>query len=160
MEICSEWKCHLFHLIANEVLCRKRKANMLKMVARIIVRGIVCKSTGLIMHGVIPPPSHMPLWCARVQLNVTFIRLNNIVIVHTCYFYDFVSLHLLWTWNVFVSLLYMTLFDMVLYCLTYQLLSWINFVDGVTETNGHQERESCGWFSRGRRGFSQKQGQK
>ena len=44
----------------------------------------------------------------------------------------------------FVSLLCMTLFDTVLYCLTYQLLSCINFVDIVTEINGQQERESGG----------------
>jgi hypothetical protein len=36
----------------------------------------------------------------------------------------------------FVSLLCMTLFDMVLYFLTYQLLSCIHFVDIVTEING------------------------
>jgi hypothetical protein len=34
----------------------------------------------------------------------------------------------------------MTLFDMVLYCLIYQLLNRINFVDIVTEINGQQEK--------------------
>jgi len=60
----------------------------------------------------------------------------------------------------FASLLCMALFDTVLYCLTYQLLSCINFVFRVIETDGQYERVSSGWFSRGRRRFRQEQGQK
>jgi hypothetical protein len=36
---------------------RRRKVNILKIVARILSEGIVCKSTGLIMCGVVPPLS-------------------------------------------------------------------------------------------------------
>ena len=105
---------------------------------------------GLVMHGVVPPLSHMPSWCVQGQLNVTFIRLETMSwYILMFYFCDFLSLHSLGTWNVyvssssqnivmlkimFVSLLCMTLFDMVLCYLTYQVLSCCNFVATVTET--------------------------
>ena len=43
-----------------------------------------------------------------------------------------------------VTFLCVTLFEMVLPCLTYQLLICINFVDSIIETNGQQEKESSG----------------
>ena len=43
-----------------------------------------------------------------------------------------------------VTFLCVTLFEMVLHCLTYQLLICINFVDSIIETNGQQEKESSG----------------
>jgi len=53
----------------------------------------------------------------------------------------------------------MTLFDTVLYCIRYQVLSCNNFIVSVIETNGQYERVISGWFSREReRSFSQKQG--
>jgi len=42
------------------MLKSRRKVNILKMVARILPEGIVCKSTGLMMCGVVPPLSHIP----------------------------------------------------------------------------------------------------
>jgi len=66
---------HLFHLIANEMLWRRRKVNILKLVARILSDGTVCKGTGLIMCGVVPPLARMSSWYAQRQVNVTFIRL-------------------------------------------------------------------------------------
>ena len=63
-----------------------------------------------------------------------------------CQFCDFLSLHSLGTSNVFVSslpqntvyvsLLCVTQFDTVLYCLACQVLSCINFVVPVTVTDG------------------------
>ena len=77
-------------------------------------------------------------------------------------FCDFLSLHSLGTSNVFVSsssqntvyvsLLCVTLFDTVLYCLACHLLSCINFVT-VAVTDGQQERVNSGWFSGGRGRF-------
>ena len=73
---------------------------------------------------------------------------RNIVMVHTdVLLCDFLSLHSLGTSNVSVSsssqntvtlqiMLFPLLFDAVLYCLTYQVLSWFNCVVTVTETVG------------------------
>ena len=73
--ICNEGKSRLFHLIANEILLKRRKVNILKMVARILSDGTSCNGTGLIMCGVVPPLSRMSSWYAQGQVNVTFIRL-------------------------------------------------------------------------------------
>jgi hypothetical protein len=73
-KICNEGKSHLFHLIANKILMR-RKVNILKMVARILSDGIACKGAGLIVCGVVPRLSCMSSWCAQGQLNVILIRL-------------------------------------------------------------------------------------
>jgi hypothetical protein len=43
------------------MLRRGREVNVLRVVARILCEGIVWKITGLIMCGVVPPPSHMSL---------------------------------------------------------------------------------------------------
>jgi hypothetical protein len=88
--------------------------------------------------------------------------------VHTdMLFYDFPSLQSLGTWNVFVSsssqnivilktmfvsLLY-DLFDTVLYCLTYQLLSCINFVVSVLELMASREEWVVGGLAEGEEGF-------
>ena len=148
--ICNEWKSHLFHLIANEMLWRERKVNILKLVARILSKGIVCNNTVLIMHPVVIPFSHMPSFCVQGKFYIDQIVLTLSLYIRMCYFYDFLSLHSLGTWNVFVSfssqnivslkimfvsLLYMT-YNMVLYCHTYQLFICINFVVTVTETDG------------------------
>jgi hypothetical protein len=37
-----------------------KEVNIHKMVVRILSEGIVCKITGLIMPGVVPPLSHIP----------------------------------------------------------------------------------------------------
>ena len=141
---------HLFHLIANEMLWRERKVNILKLVARVLSAGTVCKSTGLIMHRVVIIFSHMPSWCAQGKCYIYQIVLTLSLYIPLCYFYDFLPLHSLGTSNVFVSsssqnsvslkimfvsLLYM-MFNMVLYCHTYQLFICINFVVTVTETDG------------------------
>jgi len=77
----------------------RRKVNILKMVARIFSKAIVCKSTELMMCGVVPPLSHMPSCCAQGQLNVTFKGLETLSwYILKCYFYDFLSLHSLGTW--------------------------------------------------------------
>ena len=119
-------------------------------VARRLLDGIVCKSTGLIMCGAMPLLTHTSLWCAHGQLYCYMYQTVETLsqYIHTCYFCDLLSPHSLGTWSVFVSssslytiilkimfvsLLYMTLFDMVLYCLPFQLLICINFVDSITE---------------------------
>jgi len=86
------------------MLCR-RKVIILKMVARLLSKGILCKSTGLIMCGVVPPLSHMSSWCAQGQLHVNIyqIVLTLSLYVLTCYIYEFLSPHLLGNWNLFVS---------------------------------------------------------
>jgi len=73
---------------------------------------------------------------------------RNIAMVHTdVLLCDFLSLHSLGTLNVFVSsssqntvilkiMLFPLQFDTVLYCLTYHLLSCLNCVVTVTETDG------------------------
>ena len=84
-----------------------------------------------------------------------------------CYFCHFLSLHSLGTSNVFVSsspqnivilqIMYVSLlFDTVLYCLTYQLLSCCNSVVTVTETDGQQERVSSAGLVEGEEGFSKR----
>ena len=127
-------------------------------VARRLLDGIVYKSTGLIMCGTVPPLTHMPLWCAKGQLYCYIYQTIETLsqYIRTCYFCDLLSHHSLGTWSVFVSsswsvfvsssshytvilkimfvfLLCMILFVMVLYCLPYQLLIYINFVDSVIE---------------------------
>jgi len=73
---------------------------------------------------------------------------RNTAMVHTdVLFCDSLSLHSLGTSNVFVSsssqnsvilkiMLFPLLFDTVLYCRTYQVLSCFNCVVTVTETDG------------------------
>jgi len=159
-------------LIANEILWRKRKVSTLKMVATMLSEGIMCKSTGLIMRGVVPPLSYALMVCTRTTKCYIY-QTRNIVMVCTYVLFLWLSFTSLGTWNMlvspspqsivilkimFVSLLCMTLFDTVLYCFTYQLLSCFIFVDNVCETNGQQERESTGCFSREREKFSSKAG--
>jgi len=140
---------HLFHLIANEMLWKRRKVNILKLVARIMSDRTVCKSTGLVMCGVVPPLSHMPSWSGQGQLNVNIYQTVETLpwYILMCYFCDFLSLHSLGTWNSFASsssqntvilkiMFVSLLFDMVLCCLTYQVLSCFKFVATVTETDG------------------------
>jgi hypothetical protein len=119
-------------------------------VARRLLDGIVCKSTGLIICGAMPPVTHMPLWCAQGKLYCYIYQTVETLsqYICTCYFCDLLSPHSLGTWSVFVSpsslytvilkimsvsLLCMTLFDAVLYCLPYQLLICINFIDSIIE---------------------------
>jgi len=42
-----------------EILWMKRKVKILKIVARIFSEGKLCRNTGLIMLGVVPPHSYM-----------------------------------------------------------------------------------------------------
>jgi hypothetical protein len=48
----------LFHLIASGMVWRKVEDNIHKMVPRMLYEGIVRKSRGLVMCGVVPPLSH------------------------------------------------------------------------------------------------------
>jgi len=59
----------LFHMIANEIMWFRRKVNKLKLVARTLSNGTVCKIAVLILRRVLPPLSQMP------PFNVTFIKL-------------------------------------------------------------------------------------
>jgi hypothetical protein len=132
--------------------CGEKGRLTLQTVARILCEGIVCKSTGLIMCGVVPPLFHIPSWCTQGQLNVTFIvlykhRYGTYWHVIFMTFFRFIHWeleicffplhHQILSFKKYCLFPYsMTLFDTVLYCLTYRVLSCLNLVFIVIETDG------------------------
>jgi len=135
-------------LIANEILLQKRKVN-----AANSGQDIVCQHT-VQEHRVsnvwtctssVPYAVMMCTGTTKCYIYRTVGTLSWYILM--CYFCDFLSLHSLGTSNVFVSsspqnivilqIMYVSLlFDTVLYCLTYQVLSCCNFDVTVTETDG------------------------
>ena len=127
--------------------CGEKGRLTLRIVARILSDGTVCKGAGLIMRGVVPALPYAIILCTGTTECYIYQTVETLSCkILMCWFCDFLSLHSLGTSNVFVSsssqntvyvsLLCVTLFDTVLYCLACQVLSCINFVVTVTVTDG------------------------